>query len=177
VLDAEDEEMGLSAPGTRRGDELVAPEALRAASSSPPILLAVGRGATVFHGALAAALAARGVATETDRLTLSRYRTGSGRPRVRVRLHPDADLRGRRVLLVEDVVSTGLSLAYLVGWLRRRGATTEVCVLLDRRSARVVEAPIRYAGFEAPEEVLVGFGLSLFQQFRELPFIAVLSPE
>jgi hypoxanthine phosphoribosyltransferase len=85
-------------------------------------------------------------------------------------------VRGRRIVVVEDVVSTGLSLAYLLRWLRRRGARAEVCAMLDRRTARVVDVPIRYAAFEAPNEALVGFGLSLYRQFRELPFIAVLEP-
>ena len=148
----------------------------RWSDGGPLVLLAVGRGSAVFHEALGAALMARGVAVETDRVALSRYRTGSGRRRVRVRRPPAVELRGRRLLVVEDVVSTGLTLTYLLRWLRRRGACPDVCALLDRRSARVVEAPIRYAAFEAPNEALVGFGLSLYRQFRELPFIAVLEP-
>jgi hypoxanthine phosphoribosyltransferase len=141
-----------------------------------PLLLAVGNESAVFLGTLRSALEARGLAVELDRLTLSRYRTGSGRCRVRIRRRPEAALRGRRVLVVEDVVSTGLTLSYLLGWLRRQGAAPSVCALLDRRAARVVDVPIRYAGFEAPNEVLVGFGLSLYRRFRDLPFIAVLEP-
>lgn len=140
------------------------------------LLLAVGSSSAVFRDALRAALEARGLAVDLDRVTLSRYRTGSGRCRVRIRRRPGAALRGRRVLVVEDVVSTGLTLSYLLGWLRRQGAAPAVCALLDRRAARVVDVPIRYAGFEAPNEVLVGFGLSLYRRFRDLPFIAVLEP-
>ncbi|MDP9364042.1 MAG: hypoxanthine phosphoribosyltransferase, partial [Chloroflexota bacterium] len=104
-------------------------------------------------------------------------RTLGGAPRVRVRRGPSAAIAGRRILLVEDIVSTGLSLAYLAAWLRRRGAAAvEVCALLDRRPARLVEVPVRYGGFEAPADLLVGFGLDLRRQFRDLPYIAVVEP-
>jgi hypoxanthine phosphoribosyltransferase len=79
---------------------------------------------------------------------------------------------------VADVVSTGLSLAYLTWWLRQRGARqVEICALLDRQAARLVEVPLRHVGFEAPNELLVGFGLHLRRQFRHLPFIASLVTE
>ena len=141
----------------------------------PPLLLGVGGGAEAFLGLLETGLAARGVACETDRLAVTRYRGSDGACRVRVRRGPRADPAGRRVLLVEDVVSTGLSLRYLIGWLRRRrAAEVLVCALLDRRAARLCDVPIRYAAFEAPNQVLVGFGLHLRRRFRELPYIALL---
>jgi hypoxanthine phosphoribosyltransferase len=143
---------------------------------STPLLLCVGRGSSVFATALTTALRDRGVAFETDRLDLTRYRLlGSLSPgrRVRVRRAPEALMVGRRVVIVEDVVSTGLSVAYLTRWLGRQRATqVDVCTLLDRRVARLVDIPVRYAGFEAPDEVLVGFGLHLRRQFRDLPYIA-----
>lgn len=147
------------------------------ADATPLLAVGVGRGSARFLAALREGLVDRGVAVETDRVYLSRYRTLGGARRVRVRSGPLAPVAGRRVLLVEDVVSTGLSLAYLSAWLRRRGAeTVEVCALLDRRPARLVEVPVRYAGFEAPADLLVGFGLDLRRQFRDLPFIAAVEP-
>jgi hypoxanthine phosphoribosyltransferase len=65
-------------------------------------------------------------------------------------------------------------LAYLLRWLHGKGARAEICTLLDRQAARVTEVQIRYRGFEAPNEILVGFGLRLYRRFQELPFIAVL---
>jgi hypoxanthine phosphoribosyltransferase len=94
---------------------------------------------------------------------------------VRIGRAPRVSVVGRRVLLVADVVSTGLSLAYLTWWLRQRGAREiEICTLLDRQAARLVEVPVRYVGFEAPNELLVGFGLHLRRQFRNLPYIGSL---
>jgi hypoxanthine phosphoribosyltransferase len=149
-----------------------------AATPDPPLLLRVGRGSTRFARALSEALAAIGVAFDSDHIELSRYRTLAGGRRVRVRRWPVGLLAGRRVLLVEDVVSTGLSLAYLTRWLaRRRVAAFDVCTLLDRRVARLVEVPVRYAGFDAPDELLVGFGLDLRRQFRDLPYIAAVAAE
>ncbi|MEA2510553.1 MAG: hypoxanthine phosphoribosyltransferase, partial [Thermomicrobiales bacterium] len=88
---------------------------------------------------------------------------------------PRTLVAGRRILVVTDVVSTGLSLAYLTWWLQRRGARqVEICTLLDRQAARLIEVPVRYVGFEAPNELLVGFGLHLRRQFRNLPYIASL---
>ena len=147
------------------------------AAEQSVLALGVGRGSERFLEALRVALIARGVGVETDRVELTRYRTAGGARRVRVRRPPHAELTGRRVLVVEDVVSTGLSLAYLVAWLQRRGiAAAEVCTLLDRRATRLVEVPVRYAGFEAPADLLVGFGLDLRRQFRDLPFIATVVP-
>ncbi len=141
----------------------------------PLVVLGAGRGSETFRSMLVAALGEVGLPVETDRVDLTRYRTLSGACRVRVRRCPQLDLMGRRVLLVEDVVSTGLSLRYLQAWLRRRRVDAfDVCTLLDRRAARLVDVPVRYAAFEAPNEVLVGCGLNLRRHFRDLPFIASL---
>jgi hypoxanthine phosphoribosyltransferase len=141
------------------------------------LVVAVGRGSQRVHSALTEAMAGRGVAVEIDHLQLTRYRIAGGARRVRVCQPPAASLAGRRILLVEDIVSTGLSLLYVVAWLRRRGAVAiDVCTLLDRRVARLVDVPIRYAGFEAPRDMLVGFGLALRRQFSDLPYIAALEP-
>ena len=146
-----------------------------ATDTAPLLVIGVGRGSEHFLDALVPAIRRLGTAVETDRVKLSRYRIVGGSQRVRVCQAPGVDLSGRRVLLIEDVVSTGLSLAYLSGWLIRRGVTSvEVCTLLDRRAARLVDVSVRYAGFEAPPDLLIGFGLSLRQQFRDLPFIATV---
>ncbi len=144
--------------------------------AQPPLLvIGVGRGSQRFLDALTAALASHHLAIETDHVDLTRYRTIGGAPLVRVRRGPQLDLTGRCVLLVEDIVSTGLSLGYLAAWLRRRHvAGLEICTMLDRRSTRLVDIPIRYAAFDAPTDLLVGFGLNLHRKFRDLPFIAAV---
>jgi hypoxanthine phosphoribosyltransferase len=144
----------------------------------PLLVLGVDRGSAVFAHHLAAALEGTGLAIDRDRVTLTRHRSPLGERRVRIGRAPRTPVAGRRVLLVADVVSTGLSLAYLTWWLRQRGARqVEICALLDRQAARLVEVPLRYVGFEAPNELLVGFGLHLRRQFRHLPFIASLVTE
>lgn len=172
VFDAETIQLRVNALA-----DAIAAEWSSVADSRPPLVLPVGRGSTCFAGALTEALAARGRSFESDRLELTRYRILGGGRRVRVRRGPESALAGRRVLLVEDVVSTGLSLAYLIRWLEHRRVTgVDVCTLLDRRLARLVDVPLHYAGFNAPDELLVGFGLNLRHQFRDLPYIAAVIP-
>jgi len=140
-----------------------------------PVVLTLGGGARRFQADLIERLLGRGVGIEPERIELSRYRMRGGMRRVRVRRPPRQAVAGRRVLVVVDVVSTGLSLSYLERWLRRRGAVgVEVCALLDRRSARLVDMPVRHVGFEAPADLLVGYGLPLHRRFRSLPFIATV---
>ncbi|HEY7031800.1 MAG TPA: phosphoribosyltransferase family protein [Thermomicrobiales bacterium] len=146
--------------------------------ATPLLVLGVDRGSAVFAHHLSAALERTGLVVDRDRVTLTRHRSPLGERRVRIGRAPRTPVAGRRVLLVADVVSTGLSLAYLTWWLRQRGARQiEICTLLDRQAARLVEVPLRYVGFEAPNELLVGFGLHLRRQFRHLPFIASLVTE
>jgi hypoxanthine phosphoribosyltransferase len=161
------EDLAISASDdTERGNQ---------ADCSPLLVLGVDRGSAVFAHHLAAALEHLGVEIDRDRVTLTRHRTPQGERRVRIARGPRSSVAGRRVLLVTDVVSTGLSLAYLTWWLRQRGAREiEICTLLDRQAARLVEVPVRYVGFEAPNELLVGFGLHLRRQYRNLPYVASL---
>ncbi|MGH2561213.1 MAG: phosphoribosyltransferase [Thermomicrobiales bacterium] len=146
-----------------------------ASAANEPLALTIGAGARRFADTMVREIGARGVPLEREAIRLSRFSTG-GRHRVRVSRGPRAPLAGRHVVLFTDIVSTGLSLSYLCGWLRRRGvARIEVCTLLDRREARLVDLPHVYAGFEAPNELLIGFGLHLRSQFRDLPHIATLA--
>jgi hypoxanthine phosphoribosyltransferase len=137
------------------------------------VMLAVDQGSAIFADHLAYALRNRDVSLELDLVQLTRHESKDGDRRVRIGRAPRIDVNGRRVLLAADVVSTGLSLAYLTSWLLQRGAReVEICALLDRRSARLIDVPVRYVGFEAPNELLVGFGLQLRRQFKGLPYIA-----
>ena len=84
-------------------------------------------------------------------------------------------IEGRDVLIVEDIVDTGLTLRYLLGNLRGRGPRTlEVCALLAKPAVRVVEVPVKYVGFEIPNEFVVGYGLDYRQRYRGLPYVATL---
>jgi len=87
------------------------------------------------------------------------------------------DITGKHVLLVEDIVDTGLSLNYLVQVLvDRNPASLEVCALLNRSELRLVEVPIKYVGFQVSDEFLIGYGLDFRGGYRDLPFVATLNP-
>ncbi len=111
------------------------------------------------------------VPAEVDFLGISAYTEGTGR--VRIVKDLDHDVHDRDVVLVEDIVDTGLTSTYVLGELRRRGpASVEVCTLFDRRVRRIVPVPVRFAGFEAPDELLLGYGLDVAGRYRNLRFVA-----
>ncbi|MFM8999075.1 MAG: hypoxanthine phosphoribosyltransferase [Actinomycetota bacterium] len=89
----------------------------------------------------------------------------------------DHDLEGRHVLLVEDIIDTGLTLNYLVENLRgRRPASVDICALLRKTGIQRVPIEARYVGFEIPNEFVIGYGLDFAEKFRNLPYIATLKP-
>ena len=87
----------------------------------------------------------------------------------------DEPIEGRHVLLVEDVIDTGLTLGFLMKMLRGRlPQTLRVCTLLDRASVRLIDIPLAYVGFEIPDQFVVGYGLDYKERYRNLPYIGVL---
>jgi hypoxanthine phosphoribosyltransferase len=145
--------------------------AARIAADHPDgvILVGVLKGALVFLADLARAI--RGVDVQLDFLAISRYAPDSGR--VRILQDLDLDVAGRDVVLVEDLVDTGLTLAYLLGHVRERGPRRlDVCALLDRVERRIVPLDIRYVGIEVPGDAfLLGYGLHYAERYRNLPVI------
>ena len=94
---------------------------------------------------------------------------------VRILKDLDAAIEGRDVLIVEDIVDSGLTLQYLLDTLRSRNPRTlEVCALLSKPEARMIDVPVRYIGFEIPNEFVVGYGLDYHERYRGLPYVAVL---
>src|SRR3954454_16112442 len=94
---------------------------------------------------------------------------------VRILKDLDAPIQGREVLIVEDIVDSGLTLSYLLRTLRaREPASLEVCALLTKPERRKVDLPIRYVGFEIPNRFVIGYGLDHAEQYRNLPYVAVL---
>jgi hypoxanthine phosphoribosyltransferase len=116
---------------------------------------------------------------EVDFMSVSSYGGGSRSSGiVRILKDLNVNIEGRHVMLVEDIVDTGLTARYLMDNLRtRRPASVELCVLLDKREARAEEVPIKYVGFECPNEFVVGYGLDYRQLYRNLPYIGVLRNE
>jgi len=97
-----------------------------------------------------------------------------------VRLVKDLEenINDKNVLVVEDIVDTGLTLNYLLKSLKARGPKSiEVCTLLDKSIRRIVDVPLAYKGFDVPDVFVVGYGLDYDQKYRNLPFIGILRPE
>ena len=139
------------------------------------VLAGVLRGAAFFVVDLARALS---IHVTIDFIAISNYGASSKTSGV-VRIIKDLEeeIAGRDVLVVEDIVDTGLTLGYLLRILRERGpASLKVCTLLDRAVRRIVDPPIAYRGFEVPDTFVVGYGLDYQQRYRNLPFIALLKP-
>jgi hypoxanthine phosphoribosyltransferase len=133
------------------------------------VLVGVLKGAAVFLADLARAL--QSIPVTITFLAISRYAPDSGR--VRILADVDVELAGRDVVIVEDLVDTGLTLAYLLGHLRERSPRTlDVCTLLDRPDRRIVPTDVRYVGEEIPGDAfVVGYGLHVGERYRNLPFV------
>jgi hypoxanthine phosphoribosyltransferase len=138
------------------------------------LLVGVLRGVFCFMADLMRYLT---VPADVDFMAISYFGVETGRA-VRVTKDLDLNLEGRDVLLVEDIVDTGMTLGYVMGHLKaRKPASLAVCTLLDKRVRRLAEVSLTYVGFEIPDEFLVGYGLDYQEEYRNLPFIALLSEE
>jgi hypoxanthine phosphoribosyltransferase len=141
-----------------------------------PLLVGVLRGAVIVLGDL---MRNMDLPCEIDFMDISSYGTGTSSSGV-VRILKDLqeDITGRHVLIVEDIIDTGLTLSYLKrSLLARKPASLEICALLSKPSRRRVELEVRYLGFEVPDEFVVGYGLDFAGAYRNLPDICVLRPE
>jgi hypoxanthine phosphoribosyltransferase len=97
---------------------------------------------------------------------------------VRILKDLSSSIDGRDVLIVEDIIDTGLTLNYLVRYLRGKNPSTlRICTLLDKPARRLVEIPIDYLGFEIPDQFVIGYGLDYGERYRNLRFVGVLRPE
>jgi hypoxanthine phosphoribosyltransferase len=141
-----------------------------------PLLVCVLKGGYVFLSDLTRAMTIRhGV----DFMAVSSYGNAtSSSGVVRILKDLDRDICGRHVLLVEDIIDTGHTIAYLLENLRtRQPSSLRVCTLLSKPSRREIELPVDYVGFEIPNEFVIGYGLDYSENYRNLAFIGVLKPE
>lgn len=136
----------------------------------PPLLIGVLKGAFVFMADLARAV---DLQVEVDFMAVASYGSATKTSGVvRIVKDLDADLTGRDVLLVEDIVDSGLTLAYLRRNLLARGPKSlEICALLVRDGNTAVNLDLRYTGFRIPPDFVVGYGLDVDERFRNLPFV------
>ena len=142
-----------------------------------PLLIGVLKGACFFLSDLMPAIATR---LSIEFMAISSYGS-STRTSGEVRIMKDLDvpIEGRHILVVEDIVDTGLTLSYLLANLKSRGAATvKLAALLDKFERRQKEVTIDYLGFKIPDEFVVGYGLDFAERYRNLPYIGVLkNPE
>jgi hypoxanthine phosphoribosyltransferase len=140
------------------------------------LLVGVLKGAFFFLSDLMREL---DVPCEVDFMAVASYGSSTDSSGVvRILKDLDASIEGRDVLIVEDIVDSGLTLSYLLRTLKARDpASLEVCALLTKPERRKVDLPIRYVGFEIPNRFVIGYGLDQAERFRNLPYVAVLSEE
>ena len=140
------------------------------------LLVGVLKGAVILMADLCRALT---VPHEVDFMAVSSYGAATESSGVvRLLKDLDTDLNGRHVILIEDIVDSGLTLDYLVETLRpRRPASLEVCVLLTKPEQLRTDLKVRYKGFDIPSAFVVGYGLDYAERYRNLPFVATLKPE
>jgi bifunctional protein TilS/HprT len=118
------------------------------------------------------------VPADVDFMALSYFGVDDGGEAVRITKDLDVRPNGRHVLLVEDIVDTGMTLTYVLAHLEAdRPASLAVCTLLDKKVRRLTDVPLAYIGFEVPDEFLVGYGLDYREEYRNLPFIALVKQE
>jgi hypoxanthine phosphoribosyltransferase len=139
------------------------------------LLVGVLKGAVMVMADLARALHS---AAEMDWMAVSSYGSGTKSSGVvRILKDLDQDITGRNVLIVEDIVDSGLTLSWLVSNLRTRGpASVEVCALLRKPAAAKVDVDVKYVGFDIEPEFVIGYGLDYAEKYRNLPFVGTLAP-
>lgn len=136
------------------------------------VLVAVLKGSVPFLADLVRAMT---VAPVVEFLAISSYAEGTGR--VRLVKDLEIDIGGRDVVLVEDIVDTGLTLTYLLGELgRRQPRSLEVCALLDKAARRIVPTSLRFVGFEIPDTFVLGYGLDWAERYRNLDLVVAGDP-
>jgi len=142
----------------------------------PLVLVCILRGAVIFMADLLRAIR---IPVTIDFMAISSYGNNvKSSGVVRILKDLDGSIEGKDVLIVEDIIDSGLTLAYLLENLRsRRPNSLEVCVLLDKQVPRKVSLPVRYKGFAIPDAFVVGYGLDYAERYRNLPYVGILKPE
>ena len=140
------------------------------------LLVTVLKGAVFFVTDLARAIP---MPTQLEFMAVSSYGSAtSSSGVVRILKDLDRDIAGRHVLIVEDIIDSGLTLSWLLKNLEsRQPASLQVCTLLRKPDAVKVDVPVKYVGFDIPNEFVVGYGLDYAERYRDLPYIATLKPE
>ena len=139
------------------------------------LLVGVLKGAVFFMADLMRRIS---VPCEIDFMAISSYGASTDSSGiVRILKDLDINIEGRHVLIVEDIIDSGLTLSYLVRTLEaREPASLEVCALLTKPERRQIDVDVRYVGFEIPNRFVIGYGLDFAERYRNLPYVGVLNP-
>ncbi len=140
------------------------------------MLVGILKGAVIFMSELVQNI---NLPITMDFMAVSSYGNSSQSSGV-VRIIKDLDcyIEGKDILIVEDIIDTGLTLDYLTDNLRKRGPkSVKICTLLDKPERREVEVPVDYVGFQVPDEFIVGYGIDYAEKYRNLPYISALKEE
>jgi hypoxanthine phosphoribosyltransferase len=137
------------------------------------------KGAIIFFADLMRALAERGISVEFDVSVVASYENAETTGKINIRLDVEEDIANKDVLIVEDIIDTGMTLDHLREYfLRERGArNVRICTFLDKIGRRRKEINVDYIGFRVPDYFLVGYGLDYNQKYRFLPYVAILNPK
>jgi len=140
------------------------------------VLVGVLKGAYAFYADLARAIRMR---MRVDFIVVTSYGSRAKTSgKVKMVTEVTEDIKGKDVLLVEDIVDSGLTIQYLVKQLsKRKPRSVKVCTLLSKPERRIIDVPLAYIGFNIPDKYVVGYGLDYQQKYRNLPYLAVLDME
>ena len=115
---------------------------------------------------------------KVDFIIASSYIKDTSSGEVKIHYFPKEDLKGKDILLVDDIIDTGISLHFIKEKiLEKEPASLKICVLLDKKERRIVEVPVDYVGFSVPDKFLVGYGLDYQEMFRNIPYITIFKYE
>ena len=144
-------------------------------SGRDPVLISVLKGALVF---LADLIRAMELPVSIDFMEVSSYGAGTETSgQVRILKDLSRPIEGRHVIVVEDIIDTGLTLNYLLKYLADKGpASMSIVCLLDKPARRLADIPIEYRGFTIPDRFVIGYGLDYDEHYRNLPYIGILKP-
>lgn len=140
------------------------------------LLVGILKGSVIFMSALAQKIE---LPVQMDFMAVSSYgKSSTSTGEVRINKDLDFSVEDRNLLIIEDIIDTGYTLAYLIDNLKKRGAKSiKVCTLLDKPDRRKVDIDVEYLGFAIPDEFIVGYGLDYAEQYRNLPYVAALKEE
>lgn len=151
---------------------------IAACDLNEPIIVAVLKGSFIFAADLIRALAGHGLHPEIDFIFLGSYGTGTTGGEVKILRDVESALQDRDVVIVDDILDSGRTLAFAKDLLETRGArSVKTCILLDKQVPREVDVTPDFAGFECPDLFVVGYGMDLAHRYRELPFIGVIEAD